>query len=60
MPSHEAQAHPRYPGSPDLRFVKLRSFPYLVLYRVGPDRVEIIAVAHAKRRPGYWEDRLER
>jgi hypothetical protein len=26
----------------------------MVLYRVEPDRVVIVAVAHVKRSPGYW------
>ena len=33
----------------------LRRFPYVVFYRFTPDAVEILAVAHAKRRPGYWK-----
>lgn len=32
----------------------LRRFPYSVVYRVEPDRIVIVAVAHARRRPGYW------
>lgn len=39
------------------RRVILRRFPYLVIYRVLPDRVEILAVAHGRRRPGYWRGR---
>jgi len=35
----------------------LRRFPYFVVYRVSPGRVEILAVAHARRRPGYWRGR---
>jgi hypothetical protein len=27
------------------------------VYRELDDRIEVIAVAHAKRRPGYWRDR---
>lgn len=29
-------------------------FPYIVFFVALPDAVEIVAVAHAKRRPGYW------
>jgi hypothetical protein len=32
----------------------LTRFPYVVFYEVVDDAVEVIAVAHAKRRPGYW------
>ena len=34
-------------------------FPYGVIYQVKDAEVRIIAIAHQKRRPGYWEDRLE-
>ena len=29
-------------------------FPYAVLYRVTPDEVQVVAVMHLHRRPGYW------
>ena len=32
-------------------------FPFYLVYRELEDRIEIVAVAHAKRRPGYWQDR---
>jgi hypothetical protein len=32
----------------------LRRFPFSVVYRPHEDFVEVVAVAHAKRRPGYW------
>ncbi len=35
----------------------LRRFPYSVVYRVEPDRIVIVAVVHARRRPGYWRRR---
>src|SRR6266487_605972 len=31
----------------------LRRFPYSVMYRVEASKVVIVAVAHARRRPGY-------
>jgi len=36
----------------------LRRFPYSVVYRIDPDRILIVAVAHGHRRPGYWRTRL--
>ena len=36
------------------RRVLLRRFPFFVVYRVLVERVQIVAVAHARRRPGYW------
>jgi plasmid stabilization system protein ParE len=32
-------------------------FPYSLVYRAGQKSVEVYAVAHAKRRPGYWKRR---
>jgi len=32
----------------------LKRFPYVVLLGTDAATVEIIAVAHVKRRPGYW------
>jgi hypothetical protein len=39
------------------RFVMLRRFPYSLVYRSQPDRVDIIAVAHSRRASGYWKPR---
>lgn len=38
----------------------LRRFPYNVYYTIEHGRVRIWGVAHQKRRPGYWADRLSR
>lgn len=35
----------------------LRHFPYTVLYEVFEQTVTVLAVAHQRRRPGYWQDR---
>jgi plasmid stabilization system protein ParE len=32
-------------------------FPYHVVYRLRPTEIVIVAVAHLKRRPGYWKNR---
>ncbi len=39
------------------RFV-IRRFPFSVIYLDDPDIVTIIAVAHGKRKPGYWKHRV--
>jgi toxin ParE1/3/4 len=39
------------------RFV-LHRFPFSVVYLDDLDSVTVIAVAHSKRRPGYWKDRV--
>lgn len=36
----------------------LRRFPYLVIFRETAAGAEIIAVAHGRRRPRYWQDRI--
>jgi plasmid stabilization system protein ParE len=43
----------------DIRRVRLRDFPYSILYFIRDDRVVVVACAHAKRQPGYWRDRLK-
>jgi plasmid stabilization system protein ParE len=35
----------------------VRRFPYHVIYLELPDRLQILAVAHDRRRPGYWVGR---
>jgi plasmid stabilization system protein ParE len=48
-------AAPPYVGN-TRRFL-LRRFPFFVVYRVHSGYVQIIAVAHARRRPHYWRER---
>ncbi len=35
----------------------LRKFPFSIVYREIPGGIEIVAVAHQKKRPGYWHGR---
>ena len=35
----------------------VRQFPFMIFFTVTADSIEVFAVAHAKRRPGYWMDR---
>ncbi|WP_165070370.1 type II toxin-antitoxin system RelE/ParE family toxin [Paludisphaera rhizosphaerae] len=39
------------------RYVLLRRFPYSLIYRVEGESATIFAVAHSKRRTGYWSGR---
>ena len=32
-------------------------FPYAVVYRITQSTIQLIAVAHGRRRPGYWKSR---
>lgn len=36
----------------------VRRFPYHLIYLELPDRLQILAVAHDRRRPGYWVGRV--
>ncbi|MET0691185.1 MAG: type II toxin-antitoxin system RelE/ParE family toxin [Candidatus Binatia bacterium] len=39
------------------RHFLLRRFPFGVVYRELGETLQIVAVAHGRRRPGYWKDR---
>jgi len=41
----------------DIRRFPLRRFPFALVYRVDKDRLRVLAVAHRRRRPGYWNQR---
>lgn len=41
----------------DTRRYLFRRFPFQIVYRVTNDRIEVVAVAHGRRRPGYWRSR---
>ena len=43
----------------DARSIKVRRFPFRLVYQIQPDRIWIVAVAHLSRRPGYWRRRLD-
>ena len=53
-----AEAPQHWPGYPrGTRKFVLRRFPYLLIYRELPDVIQVLAIAHAHRRPGYWKNR---
>nr|VFK20189.1 MAG: ParE toxin of type II toxin-antitoxin system, parDE [Candidatus Kentron sp. LPFa] len=37
----------------------IRKFPYAIIYSIEPEFISVIAVAHTKRKPGYWHERLD-
>lgn len=41
------------------RQVILERYPFSVVFRERLHDIQIIAVAHAKRRPGYWAKRVK-
>jgi toxin ParE1/3/4 len=48
------------PGISDqsIRRRPLRRFPYHVVYVELADRLQVLAIAHDRRRPGFWLGRL--
>jgi len=51
----------KWPGwdrEPTVRSKSATDFPYRVVYFVEDDLLTIVAVAHSKRRPGYWRERV--
>ncbi len=32
-------------------------FPFNLIYRINLESIEVIAIAHQKRKPGYWKNR---
>ena len=43
-----------------VRRAPMSRFPYSVIYKLESDEIVVVAVAHASRRPSYWEGRLHR
>jgi plasmid stabilization system protein ParE len=41
----------------NLRRRLIKRFPFAVLYRIEQDKILIIAVAHLRKKPGYWKNR---
>lgn len=53
-----SEAPNRYPVSlHSTRRILLDRFPFNIHYRVNEDDIVVVAVAHQKRRPGYWAGR---
>src|SRR4051812_4812573 len=41
----------------DLRRAVFRRFPFYIVFRADELEVVVVAIAHGKRRPGFWRDR---
>lgn len=37
----------------------LKRFPYVIDFRVTGELIQVIAVAHGRQRPGYWQRRAK-
>ncbi len=53
-------AHPEAGGrrDGDVRRMLISGFPYDLVYRVRADALEVLALAHHRRRPNYWRSRV--
>ncbi len=49
----EAPFRYRVVRAPFRRYL-IHKFPYGIMYSIEPDHIRIIAIAHTKRKPGYW------
>lgn len=47
-----------YAGKHEVRRCLMHRFPYAMIFVCRPDEVVIVAVAHTRRRPLYWLNRL--
>ena len=54
------QAPQRWPIGPHgTRRFLLKQFPFMLIYReYASGGIQIVAVAHTSRKPGYWKQRL--
>ena len=52
----DPQLGPRYKAT-EYRFWLIRRFPYVVYYLELDEFIWVAAVAHGRRRPGYWTRR---
>jgi len=55
---HAGARVPRVPVDLPVRRAPVQRFPYHVIYLETKATIRILAVAHDRRRPGYWKSRL--
>lgn len=41
----------------DKRRLVMRHFPYSIIYAIAAQEIQVLAVAHQRRYPGYWQER---
>jgi len=46
-----------FPLGSKLRKIVIKRFPYSVIYRREDQNIYVVAIAHHRRRPGYWKSR---
>jgi plasmid stabilization system protein ParE len=51
------QSHPSF--SANIQWIKVRRYPYLVVFQMRSTNVVfVVAVAHGRRKKGYWKRRI--
>ena len=48
-----------HPLGNEFRRCRLRRFPYGLIYAQTEGDILILAIAHTRREPGYWRDRIK-
>src|ERR1043166_3908728 len=46
------------PDLPGAQRLRLKQFPFSLIYVNRSDHVWVVAVAHGRRKPGYWRERV--
>jgi plasmid stabilization system protein ParE len=52
-------AVPGVPASLSVRQLPVSRFPYRIVYMIASEELRVLAVAHTRRRPGYWRSRTQ-
>ena len=47
-----------HPYTSNSRRCLTRRFPYSLVYQILESEILVVAIAHFRRRPGYWKDRI--
>jgi plasmid stabilization system protein ParE len=55
---HAGTPVPRVPRELPVRRRAVKRFPYHVVYLDMPGALRVLAIAHDRRKPGYWKSRL--
>jgi plasmid stabilization system protein ParE len=50
---------PAWVDDPSFRCSTLRRFPYRVFFFTDDDELVVVAIAHDRRKPGYWRSRVD-
>ena len=52
------ERHPPVADLPSVQRIRLKQFPFSLLYIDRADDIWVVAVAHGSRKPGYWKGRI--